>query len=395
MRIISSIAPQKPCAVRRGQAIKNKKRAVFGVIFLAAFAVVLISSDVAIEYMKKGLSLCARVVVPSLFPFAVISELLVASGVGFTVSSPLSKPMKNLFGVSEAGACVFLLGALCGFPIGARSAALMYDRGEISTSEFTRLMTFCNNPGSAFVISAVGVSLLGDSRLGVLIYACVILSALIVGFIGRFFFRKHEKIPERSRSIAPTANEVGVEVFTRAISSSATSMLTVCAYVAFFSALVGCVGHFLTNLGISQTASAFIFGLLEISGGVGAMAGLDDPLLAAVGCAAVVGWSGISVHCQIMSMCAGRGVSFKPYFIAKAAQSIICAAMVAVALLLSRLNGNTGFEDVFLLRGDGAFCGAAWVCAGFFVLSIAPMIIKNHCGKKYPIKKNKKIKKSS
>ena len=395
MRIISSIAPQKPCAARRGQTIKNKKRAVFGVIFLAVFAVVLISSDIAIEYMKKGLSLCARVVIPSLFPFAVISELLVASGIGFSLSAPLARPMKKIFGISEAGACVFLLGTLCGFPIGARSAALMYDRGDISAREFTRLMTFCNNPGSAFVISAVGVSLLGNGQLGVLIYVCVILSALVVGFVGQFFFRDGEENQSTSRALAPSANEMAVEIFTRAVSSSASSMLTVCAYVTFFSTLVGCVGHFLSMAGVSATLTAFVSGALEISGGVGAMSALPEPMLAAVGCAAVVGWSGISVHCQIMSMCAGRGVSFKPYFIAKAAQSIICAAMVAAVLLLSRLNGNTGFEDVFLLRSDGDFCGSIWVCIGFFALSAAPIIIKICRGEKHLVKKSKKIKKSS
>jgi hypothetical protein len=238
----------------------------------------------------------------------------------------------------------------------------MYDRGDISAREFTRLMTFCNNPGSAFVISAVGVSLLGNGRLGVLIYVCVILSALVVGFVGQFFFRDGEENQSTSRALAPSANEMAVEVFTRAVSSSASSMLTVCAYVAFFSTLVGCVGHFLSMAGVSATLTAFVFGALEISGGVGAMSALPEPMLAAVGCAAVVGWSGLSVHCQIMSICAGRGVSFKPYFIAKAAQSIVCAAMVAAALLFSRLNGNTGFKDVFLLRGDGDFCGAIWVC---------------------------------
>jgi hypothetical protein len=172
-------------------------------------------------------------------------------------------------------------------------------------------------------------------------------------------------------------------------------MLTVCAYDTFFSALVGCVGHFLSEIGVSGTLTTFIFGALEISGGVGAMAALPDSLLATVGCAAVVGWSGLSVHCQIMSICAGRGVSFKPYFIAKVAQSIICATMVAAVLLFSRLNVNTALEDVFLFRDNGDFCSAALVCVGFFVLSAAPLFIKNSILQKIPAKKNKKIEKSS
>ena len=65
----------------------------------------------------------------------------------------------------------------------------MYDNGIISKKEAERVMTFCNNPGSAFVISAVGVSLFGSLKLGIILYVCVILSSVIVGAVGRLFYR--------------------------------------------------------------------------------------------------------------------------------------------------------------------------------------------------------------
>jgi hypothetical protein len=42
---------------------------------LFSFALLLRRADVATDCMKEGLSLCARAVVPSLFPFMVLSEL--------------------------------------------------------------------------------------------------------------------------------------------------------------------------------------------------------------------------------------------------------------------------------------------------------------------------------
>ena len=66
--------------------IKQRRgRVILSVLAVISFLLVLCSTDAAIEYMKKGLSLCASSVIPSLFPFMVISEIIVSSGVGVRI----------------------------------------------------------------------------------------------------------------------------------------------------------------------------------------------------------------------------------------------------------------------------------------------------------------------
>ena len=316
-----------------GKRVRGRSRinshTVLGALTLCAFVLILFSSDVAIEYMKKGLRLCATTVIPSLFPFMIISELIVSSGVGVRLSRCLSGPMRLLFGVGEAGAAAFFLGIVCGFPIGARAAVSMYDKGVISKRELERILTFCNNPGSAFVISAVGVSLLGNKWLGVLLYACVILSSVIVGVVGKLFWRTSDACAARARQ---TGRLDAVKAVTDAIQSSAVSMLYVSAYVVFFSALVGCVGVLLSRLSPRGEVFAIIFGFFELSSGVSAAVGATGIQTAALLCALFLGWSGLSVHFQVMSVCSGRGLSFAPYLISKAAQGVICAVLAWCAI---------------------------------------------------------------
>ena len=69
-----------------------------------AFLLFLLRTDVAINYMKNGLKLCANTVIPSLFPFMIVSSLLVSSGVGVRICRPLSLPARLIFGVGEGGA---------------------------------------------------------------------------------------------------------------------------------------------------------------------------------------------------------------------------------------------------------------------------------------------------
>ncbi len=308
---------------RNGRA----RNVIFSLLISVVFFLFISGSEVAIDYMKKGLELCARTVIPSLFPLMAISQLAVRFGSGRLLGKLFSLPAKWLLGVGEDSACAFVFGAVCGFPIGASTLCDAYDSGRISKREFVRSLTFCNNPGAAFVISAVGVSLFGSLRLGIVLFGCVILSALAVGVAQRLIFGSVVDENEKFNGGVFEASGGIISYFTSAIQSSALSMLTVCAYVVFFSALVGCIGAVLSKIGANSTVIATIFGFFELSGGVRAAAELS-PAFAIILSSVALGWSGLSVHCQIMTICAGRGISFKPYFFAKAVQSLVCAALV-------------------------------------------------------------------
>ena len=125
-----------------------------------------------------------------------------------------------------------------------------------------------------------------------------------------------------------------IKAVTDAIQSSALSMLSVCAYVVFFSAFVGCIGAYLSRFSPPEELIATIFGFFELSSGVGAAANLSGRISSVLLCALFLGWSGVSVHFQVMSVSSNRGLSFKPYIIAKAAQGVLCAAMAGGAMKL-------------------------------------------------------------
>ena len=306
-------------------------QAGFWLMSTFCFILILRNSDAAVEYMGRGLTLCAKTVIPSLFPFMVISELLVSSGAGEALGRLFSRMMRRIFGISGAGASALFLGSMCGFPVGAKTAVSLYDRGVISRSECQHLFTFTCNPSSAFLITAVGVSLYDSRALGVTLYCVVLGCGLLTGFLARFFLRSpHE--PTENPHFPSGLHAVGVESFTGAVSAAATGMLTVCAYVIFFSALtgaLGCAGPWSGPLG--EWGYTLLCGFLEMTGGISQASCLTGDW-ALILTAAFAGWSGISVHCQVMTLCGGRGLSFKPYILAKIFQGLLCGVVTAVIL---------------------------------------------------------------
>jgi hypothetical protein len=126
----------------------------------------------------------------------------------------------------------------------------------------------------------------------------------------------------------------GAKLFTEAISSACGGILSVCAYVVFFSALMGALSAVLTDLGAPKLLSASLFSLLELSQGVSYATGLESIQAAACLTAFTSAWSGLSVHCQVISVCDGCELSFKRYFLAKLLQAFLCTLLFSCLLTL-------------------------------------------------------------
>ena len=146
------------------------RRTAFFLASLFLLAMFFKNSAIAANAIAEGIRLCARTLIPSLFPLMVASELLCFCGAIDRLAGILCRPFGRLFGLSGDAASAVLLGAAFGFPIGTRCAASLYREGRISKENFSRVLAFSNHPSSAFLISTVGLSLFGSAYFGVLLY---------------------------------------------------------------------------------------------------------------------------------------------------------------------------------------------------------------------------------
>ena len=300
--------------------------------------------------MSRGMALCVRTVIPSLFPFMVISELLVSTGVAQRMGKVVGRPLSRLLALSPDGAAALTLGLICGFPVGSRCALSLYERGQISRGELEHLLTFCNSPSSAFLTGAVGVGLFASEGFGILLYFTHLISSLTVGLLGKRYFAADKSHGEYCvPSHANSARRGGASAFCGAVCDSARSMLYVSAFVIFFSAASGVLEHLIELFGAPDSLSVLLLGILEMTGGVNAAAALPSPV-APIAAAAITGWSGLSVAFQLGGLCGDRDISLKPYFISKALCALLNAALVALALtLLGGISSLPASESVSLL----------------------------------------------
>lgn len=305
----------------------SRGRLIVSLFSILTLLLVLRNAELAVSCMNDGLRLCVTTLIPSLFPFLVLSELIVFTEAVKPIGKLLSPPFRALFGVGEESACVLLLGWLCGFPVGTRCAVTLYRQGKIDRQELSHLLTFVNLPSSAFLIGTVGLSLFSDRSFGIALYVTSLISAILIGIWGHFFLnRKKTQTASASfyrKSERNTPAKRSIHAFTDAIGDSAIAMLRICAFVVFFSVVVGTLEHLVQAFQLPSSLSALLFGFFELTGGTARAATLSSPLLSELLCMLFVGWSGLSVHFQMMSLCSEATLSYRPYLTAKVAHGLL------------------------------------------------------------------------
>lgn len=309
-------------------------------LVLAGLGLVLAPGE-AMEGARTGLDLCFNVIIPSLFPFFVLSSLAVELGLASWLGRALEPVMRPLFRVSGACASALALGFVGGYPVGARTALTLYEKGLCTRTEAERLLAFCNNSGPAFILGVVGAGVFGDSRVGLLLYLAHALASLLVGLLFRFYGGREETAAARRRE-APIAAVRLSSAFTGSVARSFQSTLSICAFVTFFSVAIQLLTHFgvfsalaaglaalFSPLGLTaEWAARLLTGLLEISSGVWSLSGAGTLAGRASMAAFMLGWAGLSVHCQVLSFLADSGLSVRTYLCGKLLHGGLSAALV-------------------------------------------------------------------
>lgn len=182
----------------------------------------------------KALTLCAGTVIPALFPFMVITGLLVRLGFGQWLAPDMAGLMASLFRLPGCAGSALLLGLVGGYPIGARTAAELYASGDLTRQEAQRLLTFCNNSNPVFLISVLGVGVFGSVRAGLWLWLIHVCAALLTGLLFRGLGRGRKTVPPAISFQAPSLPAA----FVSSVRDSAGTMLSVCAFVTFFYVLI-------------------------------------------------------------------------------------------------------------------------------------------------------------
>ncbi len=304
--------------------LKASKLRYIGAVALAAslFGLLLffiISSKAAADAVLSALYTCLHSVIPSVFPSMVVSGIIIKCGAADVLVRAVPSFLSRAVGVSKDAMSALILGYICGFPVGAKTASELFRRGLIGYSEFQILTAAASLPSPAFIINAVGASMLGDVRAGIFLYLLLVLLSLILCAVFARVINKKENTKQIPISAEPRSGFIPATV--ASVTSSATAALNITAYMVFFSTLTAMISAALAPIGAPRWIAVTLGGILEFSGGC-AKAAAELSALALPLSALFLGFSGVCVHFQVMSVCPD-GTKFKTHFLFSAIRGIL------------------------------------------------------------------------
>ena len=315
------------------------KRYFFPCLIFIFLILLVVFSKSSFNSAHKAFMLWVNNVVPSLFPFLIGIELIKRTNFLELIGKMLEPIMRPLFNIPGCGAFALAMGLSSGYPVGAKIVSSLREQKLCTKTEAERLLAFCNTSGPLFIVGSVGVSMFGNSRIGLMLLLTHFLAAITVGLL----FKNYHKSNSPSHIIAQKSNSANKKAIFRlrnlgalmgeSIKSSVNTLLLICGYIVFFAVLgevfenTGILSYlklfierFLTVFDIPLVCSSGILkGILEVTSGVKELSSLNTityiKLLSVI--AFILGFGGFSVHMQTCSIIADTDISMKPYFLGK------------------------------------------------------------------------------
>lgn len=261
---VAAVKPQvrKRIFARAGTIIVCAVLLIFGALLIAF-------PDTYIPVCFEGICMWAECVLPSLFPFMVITLLLIKLGAADAAAKPFSKLSKKV-NLPECALPLFIMGLCSGYPAGSRILYEYFEAGQIDENDCKRLAPLISACGPLFAIGTVGFKAFGGSSAGVKLFLCCLISVVSTSLI-YCLLQKRKNVPAQIRPAKKDENLL-YNAFTGAVNAS----LTAGGFICFFYTLSRAAAQikilkplellFSIPFG-SSCAEAFCSGLIEATGG--------------------------------------------------------------------------------------------------------------------------------
>lgn len=217
-----------------------------------------------------GVCLWAESVVPSLFPFMVISLLLS----GLNAFNALQKPFKKLYektGITPSVLPLIVLSSVSGYPAGSRLVYEYYNCGKISGSEAKKLAPLCSCCSPAFALGTVGYKAFGGGYYGVKLILAAYISVISVSVIYALLPGKKDK-----EKLQPLVKKQSGNLLYDSFYGAVSAVLCAGGFICFFYTLAQVLIDlkvlapltFVLQPLLGEAGAGLAAGLCEATGGI-------------------------------------------------------------------------------------------------------------------------------
>ncbi len=304
-----------PACIEFKEVIEVRKFCFSLLLPVLGMFLLILDGKTSISGATEGITLCLQTVIPSLFPFFVLSAMVTAGLTRYSIR--FLSPIGRLLRIPDGSEGLWLIGMLGGYPVGARAIRKANQDGFLSDSNFRRMMAFCSNSGPAFIFG-IGSHLFSDGFWCWLIWSIHVVSAVIVAVL--------TPGGDRDRMTPKCVPSVTIG---EALESAIKTMSLVCGWVILFRIIIAfCQRWFLWAL--PQPVRMLFLGLLELANGCTLLCSIPEESIRFVFFSVFLGFGGLCVTMQTWSLCDGKHLNM--YLAGKLTQGLLSGFMAGMVI---------------------------------------------------------------
>lgn len=337
-------------------------------ISLFCLASMYVFPEVTKEAVMSSLALCAKSVIPSLFPFIVCTRIVIYF---YSCRSKKNESHSILpvISLSKNGIIAFVPGLISGFPTGAAISGQMYSSGLISIKEAEKIAVFSSVAGPSFCMVFFGNYIMHGKFYGFAVYIASVLSTVGLLILYNFIFENKQVGNDNYSNTESTEkySSQNTSSLTEVITDSCLTVINICAYVTFFT----CIGEIFTRtasffLPELNSKKAYICGFLELTGGTAALEEFEFSKRLLTG-ALLIGFSGLSAILQVTDICCKYNINCGKIFLVKFISAFTVPALTFLIVALSGFMTDINYAAIITkLLFSSALIILLLVCLKFF-----------------------------
>ena len=293
--------------------MKNKLLNGF-IIILSIISLIelILNRMVVFNSISYSLKLWVSSIIPSIFPFFVISDILISYNITDYIPNFIKHIFSTLFKVNDNIITLFFLSILSGFPSSSRNARTMYDKCLITADEASHFLVFSHFANPLFILVTVGVFFLHDEKLGIIVLIAHYIPNIILGIIFRNTFTNGDisNVKDNSKKL-----EHFSKIFFDAVGNAIDTLLMILGTLTCFLVMASLI---INRINLNTYSEAILKGILEMTIGLKSISTLGIPnIYKVVISSMILSFGGLSVHMQIISFLTDTDISYKTFFIAR------------------------------------------------------------------------------
>ena len=306
---------------------RNLLNIIVIIITLFVLYQVIIEKTMVYSSINYALNIWVNNLIPTLFPFFIISDILINYNLTLYIPKIFKKICKQLFRITDNMITILILSVISGFPSNARNTRILYDKELITLDEANHVLIFSHFSNPLFILTTVGVFFFGNKNVGIILLISHYLSNFLLGILFRNYFIHSDFI------VSDKCNDSDLgTIFVGAIKKSIDTILLICGIVTMFMLLSSIV---VNTFNFNVYNSMIVKGILEITIGLEALGKLGIHLIyKAVIASCFLSFGGLSVHMQVMSQITDTDIKYRYFFIGRIYQMILSGVITYLMCLI-------------------------------------------------------------